>query len=222
MHKPIHIFFSIILFSISLLSKAQPTLDTIKYVLKQKPQLFGELDSRNSFISNSRAKVVGGKIGLNYGSRLYLGLGYSQLSQPAKNFDKEIYYTNSNQLPDSIKATLKFFYFSVCAEYVYYQTKHWLLSIPLQLGVGKTDYQYSILNQKKESEKSLAFVYEPAISVQYKFVKWVGVGVDIGFRFMATDYKKLNQKFNSPTYAFNFILYYSELYKSLLKIMRES
>ncbi len=202
--------------------KAQPTLDTIKYCLGQRPQLFGQFDSRNSFISNSRAKIFGVKTGLNYGSRVYLGIGYNQLYPPSKNFDKQVYYTNSDNKRDSSEAQLNLFYFSACMEYIYYQSKHWQLSIPLQFGIGKTDYQYKLAGKKKEIENDIIFVYEPGVSVQYKFVKWVGVGADIGFRFMATDYKKLNQKFNSPTYAFNLLIYYNEIYKSLLKIIKES
>src|ERR1035437_5587002 len=93
-------------------SKAQPTLDTINHCLKQSPQLFGKLDSHNSFISNSRAKVLGVKFGFNYGNRLYFGIGYNQLYPSSKNFDKEVYYTNSNYLRDSTSASLQLFYFS--------------------------------------------------------------------------------------------------------------
>jgi len=46
-------------------------------------------------------------------------------------------------------------------------------------------------------------------------VKWVGVGADVGFRFMLTESKALNNKFNSPTYAFKLLIYYSEIFKSL-------
>lgn len=197
--------------------QAQPTLDTIKDCLQQKPQLFGKLDSRNSFISNNRAKIFGVKLGLNYGNRLHFGIGYNQLYPPAKNFDKQIYFTNASKLPDSLTAKLKLFYFSTHVEYVYYQTQNWQLSLPLQFGIGKTYYQYQLYSEKRSIENAIFFIYEPAVSIEYKFVKWVGVGADVGFRFIVTDYRRLNQKFNSPTYAFKLLIYYNEIYKSLVK-----
>ncbi len=196
---------------------AQPALDTIKDCLKQRPQLFGKLDSRNSFISNSDAKIFGAAAGLSFGSRLHLGIGYNQLYPPSDNFDKVIYYTNANNALDSSNALLKLFYFSAYVEYIYYKTKHWQLSIPLQLGMGQTYYQYNRPGEKIDAEKHICFIYEPAVSIEYKFMKWFGLGADIGFRFMATGYGSLNRKFNSPTYAFNFIIYYTEIYKSVFK-----
>lgn len=91
------------------------------------------------------------------------------------------------------------------------------MSILLQLGLGKTYYRYSLLGEKYRLNESLIFIYEPAISVEYKIMKLVGVGVDAGFRFMVTDYRNVNQKFNSPTYAFKLLIYYHEIYKSVSK-----
>jgi len=41
----------------------------------------------------------------------------------------------------------------------------------------------------------------------------LGIGADTGFRFMITNYNNVNQKFNSPTYAFKLLIYYNEIYK---------
>lgn len=194
---------------------AQPTLDTISESLKKKPQVFAKLDSRNSFISNSRAKVFGVKLGLNYGKRVQFGIGYNQLYPPANNFNKTIYIQEDAIVKDSVIAKLNMFYFSGHVEYVFYQAKHWELSMPLQLGVGKTNYKYEYNSQKTIVNNSFNFIYEPAVSVEYKPIKWVGVGVDVGYRFMITTSKKLNQKFNSPTYAFKLLIYYSEIFKSV-------
>lgn len=196
-------------------STAQPTLDTIKFSLKQKPHLFGKFDTRNSFIDNSRAKIFGLKTGLNFGNRLYFGIGYNQLNPPSKDFDKIIFIVNSNGELERTAANLRLAYMSLHAEYVFYQTKHWELSMPLQFGVGQSYYKYNQFGKRKVIEKDYNFIYEPAISVEYKFMKWAGVGVDVGYRFMLTSYKKLNQKFTSPTYAFKLLVYYNEIVKSI-------
>jgi hypothetical protein len=194
---------------------AQPAMDTMRMSIRKKPHLFGKFDSRNSFIDNSRAKVFGIKAGLNYNNRLHFGIGYNQLSPPAKDFDKELTIINTSGQPEKITAMLRLFYISLHAEYIFYQTKKWELSMPLQFGVGQTYYKYNYLGKRKVIEQDLNFIYEPAVSVEYKFVKWAGVGADIGYRFMLTDYEKLNRKFTSPTYAFKFLIYYNEIIKSV-------
>lgn len=221
MYKRINIFLFVLFCCNSFQTIAQPTLDTIRDCLKQTPHLFGKLDTRNSFINNSRAKIFGVKIGLNYGNKLHFGVGYNQLFKPAKDFDKQVYYTNSNNMADSVAAQLKLYYFSTHLEYIYYQNQYWRLSIPLQVGFGKTYYQYKLFGKKKEDGNTFVFIYEPAVSIEYKFAKWAGVGADIGFRFMVTDYRRLNQKFNSPTYAFKLLIYYNEIYKSIVKKVRD-
>ncbi len=213
MHKRIYILLWFLLFNV--VSKAQPTLDTIKDCLKQKPTIFAKFDSRNSFISNSRAKILGVKLGLNYGNRLHIGIGYNQLYPPATDFNKQVYYKNSLGLRDSVTARLRLYYIAVYMEYVFYQTNHWSLSMPLQLGIGKTYYKYELYGLKRVREENLNFIYEPAVSINYKIVKWFGLGADMGFRFMVTGDRKLNQKFNAPTYAFKILIYYSEIYRTL-------
>lgn len=214
MYQRLCIYF-LLFFCCSFNALSQSALDTMRLSLEHKPQLFGKLDTRNSFISNSRAKILGFKLGLNYANRLHFGLGYNQLYPPAKDFDEKIYFSNSLGTADSSIAALKLLYISTHAEYAYYQTGNWNLSILFQLGAGKTYYQYLRNNQKNRTNERFIFIYEPAISMEYKLAKWVGLGVDAGFRFMITDYRKINGKFNSPTYAFKLLIYYNEIYKSV-------
>ncbi len=187
----------------------------MQWCLKQKPHLFLKLDSRNSFIYNSRVKIFGIKGGVSYGKRLSFGIGYNQLQPPSHNFNRQVYYTNQDNVRDSVTSTLSMFYVSAHVEYIFYQSKHWELSMPLQIGLGQTYYKYELYGKRRTKDANLNFIYEPAVSIEYKFVKWVGVGADAGFRFMVTGDRKLNQKFNSPTYSFKLLIYYSEIYKSL-------
>ncbi|MEO6901651.1 MAG: hypothetical protein ABI315_00690 [Bacteroidia bacterium] len=209
------ILFLILLNLLQLKTIAQPTIDTMKWCLQQKPHLFGKIDTRQSFIYNNRVKIIGIKGGLNYGKRLQFGLGYNQLYSPSKKLDKQLYFFDTNGTKDSITSKLKLFYFSIHTEYIFYKNNHWQLSMPLQLGVGDTYYKYQLFNKKQKTNQFIVFIYEPAISIEYKIVKWAGVGADIGFRLMATKQKEINQQFNSPTYAFKFLIYYDEILKIL-------
>jgi len=205
--------FSFIFFLFVATLKSQPTLDTIKYSLTQAPHLFFKFDSRYSFIDNSSAKMLGVKVGLNYGNRLNLGIGYNQLSPKTTGFDETVYYMNQAGRIESTTKELKLFYISVDVEYIFYTPKHWQLSMPLKIGVGDNYYKYTIQGVDKRVEESLNFVYEPTISIEYKPIRFIGVGADVGYRFMVNEHRKLNQKFTSYIIGFKFLIYYSEIYK---------
>ncbi len=201
----------------SLAARAQPTMDTIKYCLTQKPKPFVKLDSRNSFVDNNIVNIFGIVGGLNYDKRLRFGIGYNQLYNPPKTFTQQVEYLNALGKPYFIATGLRFYYFSIAIEYSFYQTKHWMISMPLQIGLGKTYYQYEFNNIQTKIDDHIGFTYEPAISIDYKIVKWVGVKTDFGYRFFATTSKKLNNKLNSPTITFGLLIYYSEIYKSIFQ-----
>jgi len=194
--------------------RAQPTLDTIKFCLQQKPHLFGKLDSRNSFLNNSIVNVFGLKAGIRYYKRLSFGIGYYQLYNPPNSFSEDIHYVNSLGRDYLISKGLKMYYFSVNIEYSFYQTKHWELSMPLQIGIGKTFYQYTAEGIKYKTDDHLNFIYEPTIAIDYKIIKWVGVNAAFGFRFMVAE-RRVNTKFNSPIFTFGISIYYSEILKTL-------
>jgi hypothetical protein len=209
-------FFLIIIFFVFCYSlKAQPTLDTIKYSLKKKPHVFAKLDNRNSFIDNNLVNIFGVKAGLSYNKKLGFGIGYYQLYNAPKNFDEQILYINSLGKAYIITKGLEMYYFSANVEYSFYQTKHWELSMPLQIGIGKTFYRYTAESITYKTNENIDFIYEPTISVDYKIIKWVGVCADFGYRFMITQSTKLNKQFNSPVVALGVSVYYSEILKFL-------
>jgi hypothetical protein len=195
--------------------KAQPTLDTIKLCLQHSPRPFANLDSRYSFINNEVVTIFGVKAGIVFGKRVSFGIGYNQLYTAPQNFNEEIHYINSFGKENTVIKGLKLYYISLNMEYVFYQTRHWQLGMPLQVGVGQTYYQYNINGVKTNTDKNFNFIYEPTISVNYKILKWIGIGTDFGYRFMLANSRKLKQNFNAPIVTFGVLIYYSEIYKSL-------
>jgi hypothetical protein len=212
--KQASIFFFLFLLAFSA-AEAQPTLDTIKYCLKQKPRPFAKLDSRNSFIDNSVVNIFGAIAGINFGKRLSFGIGYNQLYNPPKNFNQDVEYINSFGKPYFVSSGIHFFYVSAAIDYAFYQTKHWEISMPLQIGIGQTYFSQTIHQKRSKIDAHTNFIYEPTISVDYKIVKWFGLGIDFGYRFLLTNDVKLNREFNSPIVTFGLVIYYSEIYKSV-------
>jgi hypothetical protein len=183
--------------------------------LKHRPTPFISADSRISFVDHNPVYIFGLKAGISYNKKLRFGLGYNQLYNPPKNLDQDIQYINSLGKPYIITKGLKLFYFSAVADYTFYSTKHWELSMPLQIGIGNTYYQSQLNGYKEKTDEHLNFIYEPTISIDYKITKWFGIAVDYGYRFFISNNHKLNQQLNSTIVTGGLSIYYSEIYKSL-------
>jgi len=185
--------------------------DTLKEILNGKMFPTVSLDGRNSFISSQRASIWGIKAGVEFSGKLQIGVGYNQ---HIKNLQKEIYFRNVYNLPDSRTGTLHLSYVSIYTRYVYYKTEKWKFSImPIQLGIGKSKYTYDYLGIERIVDDRTVVLYEPSISISYKFIRWFGVGADLGYRIMLRGNPAIPENFNSPIYSFYAIIYWGELYK---------
>lgn len=214
--KKIHVKFVFIflfpIFCLQLNSSAQWS-DTIQSILHGKIYPTASFDSRNSFISNNRAHIWGVKIGVEFSGKLQGGIGYNRHDN---NLRKEIYFSDQAGNPDSSLAFLHLSYFSFYMRYVYYEKAHWKFSVmPYQLGFGNSEYRYSQNGLNKISGKRFVVIYEPGISVSYKIFNWLGVGADIGWRFMLRNNPNIPENFNSPIYSFYVNVYWGELYKKV-------
>jgi hypothetical protein len=204
------VFFFVLFFALTINVNAQWS-DTISKILHGKIFPTASFDSRNSFISSSRAHIWGVKAGVDFDGRLQGGIGYNRHD---KNLEKDIYFINELGVKDSTTAFLHLDYFSFYVRYVYYKTKHWKFSVmPYQLGFGNSRYVYENSGRKAVAGKRFVVLYEPGISVSYKIFQWFGVGGDIGYRFMLRGNPAIPENFNSPTYSFYVIIYWGELYK---------
>lgn len=189
--------------------------DSIQEALHKKPRFLIKLDSKDSFISNSRARMFGFKAGVDFNKQLRIGGGFYLLNSVlARN--KYIADPATGDVI-STRSFLKLGYITYFIEYAFYRSDHWEFCIPLQLGVGNSKYQYEYLGKMYNEHQRLIILYEPVVSVHYKFVKWAGIGADAGFRLMIKNNKAIHQNLNSPIYAFKLLLFTGEIYRTVFK-----
>jgi hypothetical protein len=185
--------------------------DTINKILHSKIFPTASFDSRNSFISSSRAHIWGIKAGVDFGGRLQGGIGYNRHDN---NLEKEITFINSAGNPETTNAELHLDYFSFYIRYVYYNKKRWKFSVmPYQIGFGNSRYRHFREGEKVITGKRFVILYEPGFSISYKIFQWLGAGADIGYRFMIRGNLAIPENFNSPVYSFYAIIYWGELFK---------
>ena len=176
-------------------------LDSIKNSFKYKPVFLIKLDAKNSFISSYRVKTKGVKAGLNFNNTTKIGIGYSWLSSD--------YLTLYNA--DTV--SLKINSFSAFIEYNFFKSKHFYAEIPVHVGVGRLNY----LKETDRISSAVAIFYEPAMTIEYRFFRYLGLGFGAGYRFVLHNHSRINEKLTSPIYIFRFKVYFGDIYKKHIK-----
>ena len=184
--------------------------DSIKEDLMTPASFFVNLDQHNSFVSSRLAKINGVRFGLSYQEKYKIGFGFYGLSSATPLTTTQI--VNG----DTVYPKLNLGYFSFCYEYVFYQKYPWQFSVPVQVGIGNSFFDYTDKAGKyHKTKEQLIMLYEPAVIGQWKALKWVGLGFGVGYRLMLVSNPTLNQKFNSPIYSLGIRIFFDEIYHSL-------
>lgn len=206
---------SIRLVSVLLLFFAQSVIaqtfeEHISSSLKTDPKLDLRLDSRNSFITEKNVKLFGIKIGLDHKQTFRYGIGFNYLKS---NLEKEIVNDNITSI-----ALLRFYTFSPYVEYIFFKDNKWELSVPVQMGFGGSYYHHKDESgYSHNTNKSFVMSYEPAITAQYRLLKYLGPSIGIGYRLMIVNNSSIDEKFTSPVYQFGMALFVEDLYKDIFK-----
>ncbi len=184
-------------------------LDTLSSLFKSKYSVDVRLESRFSFINHDLTSVSGVRMGLAFRRKLRLGIGLSWLKTPVK---KDFYTKNSKGKTDTSTRYMKFYYFCYYADFVFYKTKHWQLSVPIQVGTGRSWFQENNNYSLSSQPKYYLLLYEPGITVQYKVTRWAGVGADVAYRFVLRTPRRPENNLNSFCLSFKVLFWFDQLF----------
>lgn len=172
-----------------------------------KPKLDFKFDSRFSFLRNRGIRTTGIKFGLSYNNRFKVGLGLNQALIPIR---KRI--TNN----DTIQINLEYFYFSPYFEYVFHNSKKWAFNLSTQVGLGEANHQFNNLDdQLIKRNQTFVLSYEPAMLIDYKLIRWVGIGTGIGYRLVLYKSAGIEERFSSPIFVIKLKVYLGEIVRSI-------
>jgi len=154
--------------------------------LRQRASFILSLDNRESFVQSSAVHIIGLNVGVVLpGRRWRLGLGGYTLS---RNYaDLYIYqYKNgkrTKKLLDTLTPQLALTYFTPNISYVVFQ-RPWLeVSVPLELGLGRSHYSETDEHGTTPTDHRGLFVpVELGLAVLVKPTRWVGVSGSVGYR----------------------------------------
>lgn len=182
--------------------------DDFNKSFKSKPQLDVKFDSRFSFIAARDFKTSGFKIGVSFNRKFKTGLGYNQFIIPAKStiIDQDKMFN----------AELKYIYFSPYLEYVYFSSKRWEFNLSAQVGIGRGHYQYYNESVQKtiRTKYSTILSYEPAMLIDYKIIRWFGIGTGVGYRLIFYKNSDIEEHLSSPVYIIKLKIYLGEIVRT--------
>lgn len=190
------------------LSLQAQLLDSLALFSRQRPRVVAKLDTRGSFISNASVRMVGVKAGLEHAGRLQYGIGYSFL------YSKVEFRRAVDQGP-KVLARLHLQQVTPYVEYAFYQRDQWEVRIPVQFGLGQASLDHTAPGGGKETlKRSFIFFYEPAMSVQYRFLRYFGASAGWGFRLQLAN-ADLGEPLSAPVYLLGVKVFMGDLVADL-------
>lgn len=189
-------------------------VDTLKTALRGRKSFDFRFESRNSFVDNERTEIQSLKFGITFGRKLSAGLGYSWLSTPVI---QKIYVHDPELSKDTlINKSMKLNYVCTYVDFIFYKTKRWQYSVPMQFGIGGISFYHSYREIGYESQKRTILLYEPGVNVKYKIFSWLGIGANVGYRIVLKNNKYTGNKLNSPIYSAGVLIYWDKILVKLL------
>lgn len=171
-------------------------LDSLRYHLSHEPVLDGNWETRNTFISSRKAQITGWKLGLDFNSKIRMGVGFNYMNTRYYN----AYWEGYNYRKDRLGMR----YWCVYFEYLYYKQNRWTFSVPVQIGVGRTFTRDVFPELKRMTLNSHPImVYEPCLSGEYRLLPWFALGAEGGFRLFLVKSGSVKERFTAPIYVFS-------------------
>lgn len=183
-------------------------LDSLSLLAREKPRFVLKLDSRGSFISNASVGMLGLKAGLEHGGRFQYGLGYSLLRTAV-----EVPRTVDGVA--AVPTRLHLGYVTPYVEYAFWQRGAWEVRIPVQFGLGSGSLAYrGPSGESLRTARSFILLYEPAMTVQYRFLHWFGVHGGWGYRLVLVR-TELDLRLTAPVYMLGLKVFFGDLWREL-------
>ena len=67
----------------------------------------------------------------------------------------------------------------------------------------------------KKLNQKFVITYEPAITFQYRFLKYFGAGLGVGYRLMLKPNPQIEEKFTSPVYILKTKIYFQDIWQDI-------
>ena len=175
------------------------------------------LDSRNTFINHKRINIWGLRAGVSFGKRQHrLTLGYYWLGYNASNnlirWKKVLSPTIDL---DKIRQTDVQF-LSLAYWYPILKTPKWILSAPVEIGIGKKSSHYKDFFEDLIMRRRERYFqpFQLGLYAEHRLTPWAGLNLQAGYR-NAMSKGNIQHKFGGVYYSYGMTLYPETIMKDL-------
>ncbi len=184
-------------------------LDSIGLFLQQERKFVAKLDMRNSFVRNSNVSIFGVKLGFEHAGRFQYGIGYSMLLTPVTH--KPIL-----EGIGEVETRLRMGYVSAYVDHAFFKRGRWEIRLPVQLGIGRGSVSYrSAEGSRQILQRSVLIIYEPAMTVQYRLMRYLGISGGWGFRLAIHTTSGLGENLTAPIYTLGLRVFFAEVWDDI-------
>jgi len=152
------------------------------------------LDNRNSFVQASAVRIIGLTVSLTPADRHYrLGLAGYTLRRDYSQLYTYAGKGKTRKLKDTLTPALSLTYFAPSFTYTFFRRRFIELSIPVDVGLGRSHYTITDENNNTLTDRQgLFFPAEVGLGVLLKPTRWIGLSGGAGYRLSLKqiDYKE--------------------------------
>lgn len=199
-------YITLILFLIFFkISDCQTEVDSTKFVTS----INFNFNNRFSYFNKNLYSILGFKMGFTMLKKHKVGIGFNYLYS-------HIYDNSSltiNNITYELKSPLKYYFITGFYEPIFYQNKHWELSVPIHLGIGESYFLYWLNGNRMVYDKSTIINMEVVVGGHYKFFWWMGVGSGVGYNYNLKTNNFIEQDFNGPVFYAKIKIFVGDIFK---------
>jgi len=181
----------------------------------RRPRLSPSLviDNRNSFVQASAVRIIGLNVGVvPRGKHYRLGLGAYTLRRSYAELYTYSGRGSNRRIKDTFTPALSLTYFTTNFAYTFFSHRLIELSVPVDVGLGRSHYTITDENGKVTTDNRGLFI--PAgigLGVLLKPTRWVGISGAAGYRLSLKeiDYK---EDFNGWYYSYRVNLFVGNIW----------
>lgn len=179
--------------------------------IRERSSVYAGLDTRHSFIESNYTEFLGIQVGLAT-DRFKTGIGFSWIIDP----NREQIDLSNIENPGTYFMTLTHHYTFVECEYKALDRHPWTVTVPVRAGLGKIKESYWQIDSDHDFEyASGTRSFELAVIADYRFLKYFGAGIGIGYRLANVKEDSIRTNLNSPIYMARLNFYLGDLFKAI-------
>ena len=194
-----------LLFSVGMPVVQAQVIDSVKHALTFKPRWVFGLNSKTTTVSGDPYKTIRLFTGVEYNRKIRFEAAFNYMPLPAVN----VTYRNNT---DTLLETSDLKYFGLQTEYTFLRKNRWVLSYPIQLGIGQNRYTERVNGNLSVVRKKTVVPIELGANAVYLFTDWFGIKAGMGVRLsLGKSFSTLSGSY----YNLGLALYAGELYKQV-------